>query len=92
VAGYYLVAEAVTNAVKHARASVVRLTAVVDNGRLCLTIRDDGVGGTDPNRGSGPIGVIDRVQALGGTMTVTSAPEAGTVIDVELPLEGVKHD
>lgn len=88
VAAYYVVAEALTNAVKHAHASVVRLSAVVEDGRLCLTVSDDGAGGADPSRGSGLIGLTDRVEALGGTMTVLSPLGGGTTLEVKLPLAG----
>ena len=88
VAAYYVVAEAMTNAAKHAQASVVQLRAVVEGGRLCLTVSDDGTGGADPSRGSGLIGLTDRVEALGGTMAIMSPPKAGTTIQVELPLVG----
>lgn len=88
VAAYYVVAEAMTNAAKHAQASVVQLRAVVEGGRLCLRVSDDGTGGADPSRGSGLIGLTDRVEALGGTMAIMSPPKAGTTIEVELPLVG----
>jgi signal transduction histidine kinase len=54
---------------------------------LRLSIRDDGAGGADPVRGSGLVGLKDRVEALGGTITVQSARGAGTSVDVELPLD-----
>jgi signal transduction histidine kinase len=88
VAAYYVVAEALSNAAKHAHASVVRLCAVVEDGRLCLTVSDDGIGGANLSRGSGLIGLTDRVEALGGAMTVTSRLGAGTEIRVALPLSG----
>jgi signal transduction histidine kinase len=88
VAAYYLVAEAFSNAAKHAHASVVRVGAAVRDSRLFLTIRDDGVGGADPSRGSGLIGLTDRVEALGGNLTVDSPPGQGTALQVELPLSG----
>jgi signal transduction histidine kinase len=88
VAAYYVVAEGLSNAAKHAQASVVRLRAEVEDGRLCLTVSDDGMGGADPSRGSGLIGLTDRVEALGGAMTVTSPLGAGTEIQVALPLSG----
>ena len=88
VAAYYVVAEALTNAVKHAHASVVRLSAVVEDGRICLTVSDDGAGGADPSRGSGLIGLTDRVEALGGTMTVLSPLGGGTTLQVKLPVAG----
>ena len=67
VAAYYVVAEALTNAAKHARASVVKVCVETDDANLHLSIRDDGIGGADAGKGSGLIGLIDRVEALGGT-------------------------
>jgi signal transduction histidine kinase len=85
VAAYYIVSEALTNTAKHARASVVRVAADVRDGTLELSVRDDGVGGADPARGSGLIGLTDRVDALGGTIEVTSSAGAGTTLRVTLP-------
>ncbi|HEV7882547.1 MAG TPA: GAF domain-containing protein [Solirubrobacteraceae bacterium] len=87
VAGYYVVSELLTNAVKHARASVVRVTVEHLSGSLRLSIRDDGVGGADPAGGSGLIGLRDRVEALAGTMVVESPVGAGTAVLVSLPLD-----
>ncbi|MFD0575123.1 sensor histidine kinase [Dactylosporangium darangshiense] len=87
VAAYYVVAEALTNATKHAHASLVHVTAAVWAGRLHLSVRDDGVGGADPARGSGLTGLTDRVEALGGTIMISSPAGQGTHIQVELPLE-----
>ena len=86
VAVYYLVAESLTNIVKHADASSA--TVVVDRtDRLVLvSIRDDGVGGADLSRGTGLTGLLDRVQALGGRIDVESPVGAGTHIHAELPL------
>jgi signal transduction histidine kinase len=86
VAAYYLVSEALTNTAKHARASHVQVTVEQRNGLLHLSIRDDGVGGADPAAGSGLTGLRDRVQALGGSIEVTSRRGEGTAIVVELPL------
>ncbi|WNZ14717.1 PAS domain S-box protein [Streptomyces sp. 11x1] len=86
VAAYYVTSESITNAVKHARASVVTVTAEERPGVLELIIRDDGVGGAEPGKGSGLIGLIDRVEAIGGRLTVTSPPGAGTTLIVRLPL------
>ncbi|MDT5032245.1 MAG: hypothetical protein QOC94_2416 [Actinoplanes sp.] len=86
VGTYYVVSEALTNAAKHARASNVEVTAHVRDGRLQLTIGDDGVGGADPARGSGLTGLADRVSALGGTIAITSQPGKGTSLRVELPI------
>jgi signal transduction histidine kinase len=86
VGAYYVVSEALTNAAKHARASNVEVHADMRDGRLQLTIGDDGVGGADPARGSGLTGLADRVAALGGTIAITSPPGKGTSLRVELPL------
>jgi signal transduction histidine kinase len=86
-AAYYVASEALANAAKHARASVVEVQLAVRDGRLHVSIRDDGVGGADPSRGSGLIGLIDRVEALGGTIAVTSPPGRGTAMVLELPVE-----
>jgi signal transduction histidine kinase len=91
VAAYYVVAEALTNAAKHARASVIYVDADAgpDGNALRLSVRDDGAGGADPARGSGLVGLKDRVEALGGTLTLHSPPGAGTALHVELPLADV---
>lgn len=86
VAAYYTVAEALANATKHARASVVRVEAAVRGDRLHVSVRDDGVGGADPARGSGLIGLTDRIEALEGRITVASPPGLGTSLQVELPV------
>ncbi len=86
VAAYYVVSEALTNATKHARASVVCVAVEERDDRLRLSIRDDGVGGADPARGSGLIGLRDRAEALGGSIEVSSPPGEGTLILVHLPL------
>jgi signal transduction histidine kinase len=88
VAAYYVVSEALTNAAKHAHASVVNVEVETVEGALRLRVRDDGVGGADPGRGSGLVGLKDRVEALGGTLTVQSPAGAGTALRVELPLTG----
>ena len=80
VAAYYVASEALANAAKHAAASVVRIEAAVRDGALELTIRDDGVGGADPAQGSGLIGLVDRVEAIGGTIEVASPAGAGTAL------------
>ena len=86
VAAYYVVSEALTNATRHANASVVFVTVRELDGSLHLSIRDDGAGGADPARGSGLIGLRDRAEALGGTLAVASPPGEGTLIAVRLPL------
>jgi signal transduction histidine kinase len=87
VTGYYVVSEVLTNAVKHARASVVHVTVEQLHATLRLSIRDDGVGGADPAHGSGLIGLYDRVEAMGGTINVDSPIGAGTAVLVSLPLD-----
>jgi signal transduction histidine kinase len=84
---YYVVSELLTNAVKHARASVVHVAVDQTNGMLHLSVRDDGVGGADPARGSGLIGLRDRVEAIGGSIGIESAAGAGTAALVSLPLD-----
>jgi PAS domain S-box-containing protein len=86
VAAYYVASECLTNAVKHAHAGVVQVTARADDHVLEVVIADDGTGGAEPGRGSGLIGLIDRVEAIGGRLTVSSPPGQGTTLTVRLPL------
>jgi signal transduction histidine kinase len=88
VAAYYVVSEALTNAAKHARASVVRVELDARDASVQLAIRDDGIGGADLARGSGLVGLSDRIEALGGTLEVTSPAASGTTLLIEMPLEG----
>jgi signal transduction histidine kinase len=87
VASYYVVSEALTNAVKHAQASVVDVQVDVSGSTLRLTIRDDGIGGADPGHGSGLVGLADRVEALGGAFELTSPPRGGTTMRIEIPID-----
>jgi signal transduction histidine kinase len=87
VAAYYVVAEALANAAKHAHATVAHIHVEAGAGRLRLSVGDDGVGGVDTSRGSGLIGLSDRVQALGGTITVHSPSGQGTRLQIDLPVE-----
>jgi PAS domain S-box-containing protein len=86
VAAYYVIAEALTNAAKHARASEVIVDVRDDDGKLYLSIRDNGVGGADSRRGSGLIGLKDRVEALGGRLQIVSPPGEGTSLHISIPL------
>jgi len=86
VAAYYVCSEALTNATRHAHASVVRVAVEKRDDRLHLSVRDDGVGGVDPACGSGLIGLRDRVEALGGSFEVSGPRGEGALIDVQLPL------
>jgi signal transduction histidine kinase len=85
---YYVVSEALTNAIKHARATYVGVDLHLDGATVCLDVRDDGVGGVDARHGSGLTGLTDRLHALGGTLDVTSRAGAGTTIRVRIPLDG----
>ena len=87
VAGYYLVAEALTNVARHAHASLVQLAVKAEDDELCFSIRDDGIGGADVRKGSGLIGLVDRVEALGGQITIASRLGDGTSLVVNIPLE-----
>ena len=82
---YFIVAEALTNVVKHADADVAEVRAYVEDGTLHLEIRDDGIGGADPG-GHGLVGVGDRVTALGGRLDLESPPGGGTRLAATLPL------
>ena len=86
VAAYFVVSEALANVAKHARASVVEVQVEVRDGALAVSISDDGIGGADPSRGSGLIGLTDRVEASGGTISISSHAGAGTRITAELPI------
>ena len=86
-AGYYIASEAITNVAKHAQASVIDMRVNGCDGGLTLSVSDDGIGGADPSRGSGIIGLKDRVEALGGTILVLSPPGHGTALHVQLPAD-----
>jgi signal transduction histidine kinase len=89
VAAYYVAAEALMNVVKYAQATEawVRLARHAD--RAVLEVTDDGIGGADPGRGSGLRGLVDRVEALDGTLRVWSPPGGGTRIRAESPVARV---
>jgi signal transduction histidine kinase len=89
VTAYYVASEALTNVAKHARASQVRMTVDADDRSVSLSVCDDGTGGADPRRGSGLVGLHDRVAALGGELTVQSEPGAGTVLTAQIPIAAV---
>ena len=86
VAAYYVVSEALTNVVKHAQASMVRVDLNTDDATVVLSIDDDGVGGAEPGHGSGLVGLKDRIEAVGGTIDVVSPPGEGTSLLVRIPL------
>ena len=84
-AAYYIVAEALTNATKHAAASEARVQLSCANGALLVSVADDGVGGADVLAGSGVRGLADRVDALGGTLAFESPPGGGTRVSARIP-------
>jgi signal transduction histidine kinase len=85
VAAYYTVAEALTNAAKHAKAARASVSLHVDRDLLVLSIQDDGIGGANPSGRSGLTGLRDRIEALGGEFGIESPPGRGTRIDVQIP-------
>jgi signal transduction histidine kinase len=91
VAAYYIISEALTNSAKHAQASVIHINLTIDELVLRLSVQDDGVGGADPDRGSGLVGLKDRVESLGGTIDVASPPGAGTTVQASIPTDVKSH-
>jgi signal transduction histidine kinase len=86
VAAYYIVAESLTNAAKHAQAKEVWVAVDTDGPNFRLSIRDDGIGGADSGRGSGLIGLRDRAEALGGHLQISSPIGSGTSLQATIPL------
>jgi signal transduction histidine kinase len=91
VAAYYAVSELITNTAKHAQASSIDVAVTSVDGVLRIVARDDGIGGADPARGSGLIGLRDRIETLGGAFSVRSPRGQGTTVEVALPLSGDRH-
>jgi signal transduction histidine kinase len=85
VAAYYVVAEALTNTARHAHATEVKVNVKAADGHLDLIIQDDGAGGADPAKGSGLIGLVDRVEAVGGHLWVNSPAGVGTSVEATIP-------
>jgi PAS domain S-box-containing protein len=88
-AAYYLIAEALTNVTKYANASAVRVRVDARDGHIVVEVSDDGVGGADPATGSGLRGLADRVEALGGSLSISSPAGAGTSLRAEIPAAAV---
>jgi signal transduction histidine kinase len=86
VAAYYSVSEVLTNAAKHSQASVVRVDVATRDSTLYVSVQDDGIGGADLAGGSGLVGLRDRVEALGGALSLKSPRGEGTSLEIELPL------
>jgi signal transduction histidine kinase len=91
LAAYYIVAEALTNTAKYSHASLVHVLVQTRSRTLRIAVCDDGMGGADPARGTGLLGLTQRAQAIGGTVSLHSPPAAGTLLDAELPLDE-NHD
>jgi len=87
VAAYYVASEALTNATRHANASVVEVNLELRGGTLRLAVKDDGRGGADMSEGTGMVGLVDRAAVLGGMVTIESPPGEGTCVVLELPTE-----
>jgi signal transduction histidine kinase len=85
---YFLCSEALANVAKHASASRVAISVTSGDGRVRIEIEDDGLGGADPAHGTGLQGLVDRVEAIGGTLYVASPTGAGTRLAAEIPLGG----
>jgi signal transduction histidine kinase len=84
-AAYFLVSEAITNAAKHARAATVTVEVTASPDTVLVSVADNGVGGAETSRGSGLGGLIDRVEAVGGRLEITSPPGEGTRLAARLP-------
>jgi signal transduction histidine kinase len=85
---YFVVAEALTNVAKHARARHAEVTARIEDGAVRLQIRDDGVGGALPDGGGGLIGLADRLAAVEGELRIESPIDGGTLVAAAIPLPG----
>ena len=83
--GYFVVSEAVSNAIKHGRAEQVRVRVERDADQLVIMVSDDGLGGADPRLGSGLRGLAERVSASGGVLVVRDKTPTGTVVEASLP-------
>ena len=85
---YYVVAEALTNVAKYARATAATVSAVLADDRLYVEVRDDGIGGASIDGGSGLRGLTDRVEAVRGSLRIDSAPGRGTTVVASIPMHG----
>jgi signal transduction histidine kinase len=92
VTAYFVIAESLTNVVKHAQASRIEVGVHIEDGQLVVTIADDGIGGADPSRGSGMVGLNDRLQAQGGALAIESQLDRGTSLRATLPIAVTQSD
>ena len=88
VAAYYVVAEALTKAAKYAQPSEVAVDIQAEVANLRVSISDDGIGGADPHKGSGVIGLVDRVEALAAQLQISSLVGSGTSLLATIPSDG----
>jgi signal transduction histidine kinase len=86
VTAYFVIAQALTNVVKHAHATRARIAVASAPEELAVEVTDDGIGGADPGGGSGLTGLSDRVDSLDGQLTLTSTPDSGTTVRIVLPV------
>jgi signal transduction histidine kinase len=87
LAAYFVVTESLTNVSRYANASAARVRVAIEDGALRVEVIDDGVGGADPTAGTGLRGLGDRVEVLGGRLSVESALGAGTRVRAAIPLQ-----
>jgi PAS domain S-box-containing protein len=85
---YFVVSEALTNVIKHSAARSAEVKTRVEGGLLRIEVSDDGAGGAEPGRGSGLIGLRDRVETLGGRIEIVSPKGVGTSLRIEIPVNG----
>jgi signal transduction histidine kinase len=85
-AAYYVASEALANVVKHARAQAAGVRVEHDGAQAVIEVEDDGVGGANPDAGTGLFGLRDRVETLNGRLQIESLPGVGTVVRAELPV------
>ena len=86
ITAYFIVAETLTNVIKHARATATSVKVTISDGNLDIEVRDDGVGGADPSQGSGLTGLLDRVEASNGTLAISSPIGKGTTVNATIPI------
>ena len=86
VAVYFVASESLANAAKHSRSTRIDVALTMKNEKLLLSLCDHGIGGADPGRGSGLVGLRDRVEAVGGSLEITSKPGVGTSLVAALPI------